>query len=274
MPDVTVITVTYSSAGVMPGMIASLPAGTPLVIVNNGPDDGIVELARSAHATLIEPGRNLGFAGACNIGAADVKTEFLLFLNPDTRVDPTAIPALLTAARDFPQASAFGPVLLDEAGHISFKRRSFLNRADAAPRDPGLAPLPVPSLSGAAMLIRRAAFEAVGGFDPAIFLYYEDDDLAFRLRRDQGPLILVPAAKVYHASGQSSPPSLTMSRFKGYHRARSRILVARKHGLPRPWVGAMKSAIWHLIRPKSWSSPERRAEAIGRVKGVWSALRS
>jgi len=132
----------------------------------------------------------------------------------------------------------------------------------------------VPSLSGAAMLIRTAAFRAVGGFDPAIFLYYEDDDLAFRLRRDQGPLMLVPAARALHGQGQSTPPSAALSRFKGYHWARSRIYVARKHGLPRPWAAAMKNALWHLIRPKSWAAPDRRAEALGRLHGALSMRRN
>ncbi len=271
---ITVITVAYSSADVLPGMINSLPGDAALVIVNNGPDDGLAALAHKVGARLIEPGRNLGFGAACNLGAQDATTEFLLFLNPDARLAPDALGHLVQAARSHPQASAFAPVLRGDEGHLGFKRRSFLDRADAAPRDPGPDPIAVPTLSGAALFVRRTAFTAVGGFDPAIFLYYEDDDLAFRLRRDQGPLILVPAAIADHASGQSTELSGALSRFKGYHWARSRVYVARKHGLPLPWANALKNALWHLIRPKSWTRPDRRAEAIGRLKGAWSLRRS
>ncbi len=273
MAEITVITVAYSSARVLPGMIESLPAGAPLVIVNNGPEDGLTLLAQSTGAKLIEPGQNLGFGTACNLGAKGATTEFLVFLNPDARLAPDAMDHLLHAARAHPLASAFAPVLRGDDGQLGFKRRSFLNRADTAPRDPGPDPVAVPTLSGAAILVRTTAFHAVGGFDPAIFLYYEDDDLAFRLRRDQGPLMLVPAAIAHHASGQSTAPSAALSRFKGYHWARSRVYIARKHGLPWPWANALKNALWHLIRPKSWTAPDRRSEAVGRLRGVWSTLR-
>jgi N-acetylglucosaminyl-diphospho-decaprenol L-rhamnosyltransferase len=268
---VAVVSVAYGSAQVLPGMVESLPAGTPVIIVDNGPDDGLRDWAMARGITVIVPAENLGFGRACNLGAQSATADFVLFLNPDARLDPDALHLLLSAATDFPKASAFAPMLRGDDGHLDFKRRSFLKRADQAPRSPGPDPMAVPSLSGAVLLIRRAAFEAVGGFDPAIFLYYEDDDLAFRLRRDQGPLMLVPAAVAHHASGQSTPPSAALSRFKGYHWARSRVYVARKHGLPHPWFNAMKNALWHMVRPKSLGDPERRSEAIGRLKGAWSA---
>ncbi len=183
MPDVTAITVAYSSIKVLPGMAASLPADVPLIVVNNGLDDGLAAWTKAQGLRLLTPGRNLGFGTACNLGAAEVTSDYLLFLNPDARLEPDALTKLLSAAASHPEASALGPMLMSEDGSLGYKRRSFLNRADAAPVDPGPDPRPVPSLSGAAMLIRRRAFEAVGGFDPDIFLYYEDDDLAFRLNR-------------------------------------------------------------------------------------------
>lgn len=270
MLPVTAISVAYNSAAILPGLVDSLPATLPLAIVDNGPDDGMRDWAATRGIPVLVSPTNLGFGAGCNLGASGVETEFLLFINPDARLYPGTLDHLLAAAHAFPAASAFAPMLRDDDGHLEFKRRSFLNRADQAPRSPGHNPIAVPSLSGAALLVRRAAFEAVGGFDPRIFLYYEDDDLAFRLRRDQGPIILVPAAIAHHASGQSTTPSAALSRFKGYHWARSRVYVARKHGLPWPWVNAMKNALWHLIRPKSWTRPDRRGEALGRIAGAWS----
>ena len=93
----------------------------------------------------------------------------------------------------------------------------------------------------------------------------------FRLRII-GPLMLVPQAQVRHFSGKSSTPSAALSRFKGYHWARSRVYVGRKHGVPLPWLNGMKNALWHLIRPRSWWSAELRAEARGRLAGVWSMI--
>ena len=93
-PDVTVITVAYSSMDVLPAMAASLPKGVPLVVVNNGPDDGVVAWARAQGHRLIEPGRNLGFGAACNLGTEAARSDFLFFLNPDARLTPGALPAL------------------------------------------------------------------------------------------------------------------------------------------------------------------------------------
>jgi N-acetylglucosaminyl-diphospho-decaprenol L-rhamnosyltransferase len=268
---ITIISVAYNSMAVMPGMVDSLPAGVPLVIVDNGPDDGLRDWARARGIDCQVPGENLGFGRACNLGAAGVATPFLLFLNPDARLQPTTLDALSAAAARHPEAVAFGAALQNETGHIGYKHRTRL-----APRD-NFAPKAVPShdtlvpaLSGAALMVRRTAFEAVGGFDPAIFLYYEDDDLSLRLRASCGPLIFVPSAIATHYSGKSSAPSPALSRFKGYHWARSRIYAARKYGSAWPWAAGLRNAVWQIVGPKAWRSAERRAEGWGRLAGVWS----
>ncbi len=271
---VTVISVAYSSMAVMPGMVHSLPTGTPLMIVDNGPDDGLRDWARVQGIDCLVPGENLGFGPACNLGAAGVATPFVLFLNPDARLQAGTLTALRAAAVLHPEAAAFGAALQDAAGHVSYKHRTRLAPQHRfAPKAVPTVDTPVPALSGAALMVRRVAFAAVGGFDPAIFLYYEDDDLSLRLRAACGPLIFVPSAIVTHHSGKSSAPSADLSRFKGYHWARSRIYAARKHGLPAPWLSGLRNAVWHLVGPKAWRSAERRAEGRGRLKGVWSMWR-
>jgi N-acetylglucosaminyl-diphospho-decaprenol L-rhamnosyltransferase len=273
--DVTVISVAYNSMSVLPGMVESLHAGLPLVIVDNGPDDGLRAWAKSRGIDCRVPGENLGFGRACNLGAAGAATPFLLFLNPDARLQAGTLDALLAAAARHPGAAAFGAALQDGAGHVGYKHRTRLAPQDRfAPKVVPTADTAVPALSGAALMVRRAAFAAVGGFDPAIFLYYEDDDLSLRLRASQGPLIFVPSAVATHYSGKSSTPSTALSHFKGYHWARSRIYTARKHGLAWPWLAGLRNALWQIVGPKGWRSAERRAEGRGRMAGVWSMRRA
>lgn len=268
---ITIISVAYNSFAVLPRMIDSLPAGTSLIIVDNGPEDGLRDWAAARGIECRVPDENLGFGRACNLGAAGVTTPFLLFLNPDACLQPGALTALIAAAARHPEAAAFGPALGGETGRISYKHRTRLAPHDRfAPKSAPATDTPVPALSGAAMMVRRAAFEAVGGFDPAIFLYYEDDDLSVRLRASQGPLIFVPTAVALHQAGKSSVSSAALSRFKGYHWARSRIYTSRKHGLPSPVLSALRNALWQLLGPKGWRSAERRAEGWGRLQGVWS----
>lgn len=274
MSSISAISIAYSSMTVLPGMAASLPVDIPLVLVNNGPDDGIVAWAAARSIRLLTPAQNLGFGTACNLGAAGATSDFLLFLNPDARLDPDALAQLLQAARLHPDASAFGPVLINAAGRPRYKRNSYLlPRAQKPPRDPGTANRSVAVLSGAVLLVRRAAFEQVKGFDPNIFLYFEDDDLSLRLSQSAGPLILVPMARAHHAAGTSSPPSPGLSQFKGFHWARSRIYVGRKHGLRLPWLSGLWDGLSHLASPKSWTDATHRAEAIGRIKGALSIRR-
>ena len=274
MTPITAITVAYNSAAVLPGLVDSLPADMALIVVDNGPDDGMRGWATARGIPVVSAGRNLGFGGGCNLGAAQARREFLLFINPDARLDPAAIPQLLQAAARHPDAAAFGPVLINDAGQARYKRNSYLLPGATKPaRDPGPDNRAVPVLSGAVLLVRRAAFDKVHGFDPDIFLYFEDDDLSLRLKHLAGPLILVPTARAHHAAGNSSPPSRQLSQFKGYHWARSRIHVGRKHGLPLPWLGGFWDGLTHLVSPKSWTDPSHRAEAIGRIKGALSILR-
>ncbi len=273
--DITIISVAYNSMSVMPGMVDSLPAGTPLIIVDNGPDDGLRDWAKARGVECRVPGDNLGFGRGCNLGAEGVETPFLLFLNPDARLQTHTLRELRAAAERHPLAVAFGAALQDADGHISYKHRTRLAPHDAfAPKALPTQDTVVPALSGAALMVRRAAFAAVDGFDPAIFLYYEDDDLSLRLRAEQGQLVFVPSAIATHFSGKSSAASAALSRFKGYHWARSRIYTAHKHGLPAPWLAGLRNALWQIIGPKAWRSAERRAEGWGRLKGVWSMLRA
>lgn len=274
MPPITAISVAYNSAAVLPGLADSLPADLKLIVVDNGPDDGMRDWAAERGIAVILSGQNLGFGGGCNLGASQARTEFLLFINPDARLEQHAIARLLDAAVQHPDAAAFGPVLINEAGNVSYKRNSYLLPGAAKPpRDPGIKCRAVSVLSGAVLLVRRRAFDSVGGFDPKIFLYFEDDDLSLRLKQYAGPLVLVPEAKGRHVAGTSSTPSPTLSQFKGFHWARSRIYVGRKHGIRLPLLGGLWDGVSHLISPKSWSDASHRNEAIGRIKGALSILR-
>lgn len=275
--NVTAISVAYGSMAVLPGMVASLPDDVAVVIVDNGPDDGLRGWAQGQNRVggvklLVAP-RNLGFGHGCNLGAAGVQTEFVLFINPNSRLDPGALQHLLDAAARHPQASAFGPVLVTGAGQPRYKRNSYLMpRAAKPPRDPGTDDRPVQVLSAAVLLVRRAAFQQVGGFDQNIFLYFEDDDLSLRLRQQAGPLYIVPAARAHHDNGHSSTPSPALSRFKGYNWARSRIYTGRKHRLPLPRLSALWDGLSHTLSPRSWTDPAHRNEGIGRLRGALSML--
>ncbi len=271
--QVTVVTVAHNSLGVLPAMLASLPDGTPTTIVDNASENvaALRALATAHDATLLENGSNLGFGVACNKGADMAATEFLLFLNPDATVAPDTIEQLIEAARRYPHAVAFNPRIADAAGKPYFKRRSSLLPSRASmPRGWPAADREVSVLSGAALFVRRADFEAVGGFDPIIFLYHEDDDLSLRLAA-RGPLMFIRGAEVWHQGGRSSVRSADVAALKAWHMGRSCVYAMRKHGRSFAFSRAFASAIVQLAAPDAWLFRRKRAKQRAFLRGVLGA---
>lgn len=272
---VTIVSVCYNSMAVLPDMLASVPGGTPVVLLDNSPqyDPALGTLAKAHGARLIRNEVNLGFGVACNLGASGVQTEFLLFLNPDATLAPDALEQLVGAMNRFPKASAMNPRIAEADGSPNFKRRSVLiPRRDWLPRGWPPADCEVPVLSGAAMFVRRAAFEAVEGFDPKIFLYHEDDDLSLRLRQACGPLMFIREAVAMHQGGSSTDRSPEIAALKGWHLGRSRVYAMRKHGLTGAVPRAVFSAAFQLMSPTGVLSRRRRAKVLAMMRGSLSRM--
>lgn len=225
--DITVVTVTFASIHVLPKMVESIDKRSQIVVVDNGPRDGTERWCAERGITWLGMGENLGFGRGCNAGFAHVKTPWVLFLNPDAALMQNCLEKLISAAEEHPDVAAFGPVQLTDGGQVWFKRRSGISKERVQTTTPPHTP--VPFISGAAMLIRSRMFEEIGGFDPEIFLYFEDDDLSLRLTRAHGPLMLVHNAGINHTGGQSSDPTLAISQFKEYHFGRSEVYVLNKY---------------------------------------------
>lgn len=271
--SVTVISVCYNSSGVLPDMLSSVPEDVPVILVDNGSDDleDLRKLATKFGATVIAHGENRGFGVGCNTGAAQATTELLLFLNPDAMLAQGALEKLLEGVARHPEAAAFNPVLTFEGGRKLLKRSSvLLPRHEWPERAVPSSDREVPVLSGAAFLVRRAAFEKVQGFDPEIFLYHEDDDLSLRLKETCGPLILIPDAEVSHSGGGSSPRSPQVAALKAWHMGKSRLYAARKHKLPWAFERALATATLQLLSPELLFSRRKRAKQWSFWQAVWS----
>ncbi len=269
MNKVTIVTVAYNSANVLPGMLGSLRKGAPATIVDNASGD--VAMLRGLvgpDVTLLEQPENIGFGRACNAGAALANTEFLLFLNPDARLMPDTLPQLVAAADRYPDAVGFNPRFTDDNGAPAFKRTChLLPRSDWMPRGQPPADCALPVLSGAALFVRRADFEAVGGFDPNIFLFFEDDDLSLRLRK-RGKLMFIRDALVQHTGGNASHPNLRVDWLKAWHFGYSRIYASRKHGRRFAFAKTLVRAIPRALSPRVLFSPSHRAESWGYLNGI------
>lgn len=271
----SVVTVSYKSGSLLSDMLASLPSGTPTLIVNNAPEDEQAlraVVAKQDRITLLNSPENIGFGAACNLGARHATSEFLLFLNPDARLEPACLAVLERAADTYQDAAAFNPAISDDRGRPYFKRGSVLlpNRQRMRRGWP-LQDHKVHVLSGAALFVRKAAFDTVGGFDQRIFLYHEDDDLAIRLNRQCGDLMFIRNARAAHTAGHSTPRNPRSAELKAYHMGWSRVYAGRKHARRFASSRALLSAAIQIFNPAVLFSARKRAKQIAFLRGAASA---
>lgn len=232
---VTIAAVTHNSAAVIGDMIASIDPRFPVVVCDNGSTDGTPEIVERTRPStvLIRSAGNDGYGRAMNRALDAVTTPYAFLIGPDTVVGEDTIDRLVETADRYPDAGLVGPEIRNPDGTVELshdvmlERRAALGRRRDEPAPEG--PLCADFLSGAAWLVRMTAFRAIGGFDPAIFLYYEDDDVCRRMRAVGSSLVLVPGAAVTHLSGGSVPTTNAYSWFKYWHMGWSRIHFARKH---------------------------------------------
>jgi N-acetylglucosaminyl-diphospho-decaprenol L-rhamnosyltransferase len=228
-PDVSVIIVTYESRAVLDRCLAQLREQVfrdfEVLLVDNGSTDGAAQAAagQDPSLTLIENGVNLGFAEANNIGAARARGRWLALLNPDAFAEPDWLERLMAAARAWPQVRCFTslqlaadePALLDGAGDAMTIMGLPYRMGHRRPR------VPVPqgevfSPCGAAMLVERETFQALGGFEAAFFSYCEDADFGWRLRAAGGRTRLVPEAIVAHVGSSTLGARSDFALFHGF----------------------------------------------------------
>lgn len=183
-----------------------------IVVDDASPDDSAEKIAACTGVRLVRTPRNLGFIGACNLGAENARSELLLFLNNDTEVTRGWLEALVETANSDDRIGLVGAKLvypdgsLQEAGGIIWSDATGWNYGrNGDPNDQAVNVVrDVDYCSGAAILVRRDLFERVGGFDtryaPA---YYEDTDLAFAIRASGHRVVVQPSSVVVHHEGIS-----------------------------------------------------------------------
>ncbi|WP_262348184.1 glycosyltransferase [Cellulosimicrobium cellulans] len=177
--DPEVVVVAYHAAGLLGRALTPLAGALPVTVVDNSGDPEVRRVAEDAGARYLDPGANLGFAAAVNLGVRAARPGAdVLLLNPDARVDLDGVRALHRALRAEPGLAAVGPAQVDDDGTPARVRWPFPTPAAAWRQAVGLG---VPEtregfVIGSVLLLRRTALAAVGGFDERFFLYSEETD--------------------------------------------------------------------------------------------------
>ncbi len=281
----TVITITHNGGLVIGGLLKSLPADLPLIVIDNASEDDTLDIVTNLRpdAKIIRNRVGLGYGTAASQGLEIVETEFALLANPDSLMTGDAIDALVAAADQYPDAAMFGPLHKDGNGDIEpshdvelWKRRDYGRLAyDCVPEGP----LCVEFLSGAVNLVRMDVMRQVGFYDPEIFLYFDDDDMCARMLRAGHGMILVADSVVMHLNGGSVRPNRAYYWEKFWHLAWSRIYFERKYNGrlaaiclgPKHTVRFGWKALLYGItmqRKKGWRDLARFFGSLGALIGV------
>jgi GT2 family glycosyltransferase len=228
--QVGVVVVSYNTRDLLLDCLASVlestqGRGIELVIVDNASEDGSYEAAFAAypHARLIQNSTNLGFGAACNQGIRATGSKFILLLNSDARLTAQAFQALCDCLEQNERCGAAGCRLIDAAGAEVINARNFLTPLNQAfelagiklglgwlqrTRQPNLGrnlvDCSVDWIDGACLMLRRAALDETGIFDERFFMYSEDEDLCFRLRKRGWLVCYCGAGTAVHRGAASS----------------------------------------------------------------------
>ncbi len=294
---VSVIVVLYNSSDVVAGCLKALPHEVEVVVVDNDSGDDGSRIAARARpdARIIRTDRNVGFGGGCQLGMGAATRPLLLFLNPDAEIAGPDILAMAETLARHPR-SLVGPRLLDSQRSPRPIRHQLDIRKDALWLLPAserwfhpswrLQPEPdlgaeheVPFVEGACFLIRRADLIALGGFDPDLFLYFEESSLAHRLQRLGGSVWYEPRAVAMHVGETSTGKAADLGTFHFY---RSRVIFERKvfgdrRGRLRcvPLLAtAVIAVINGLVQERIGRRPRAARDAITAVRGTISGLRA
>lgn len=266
-----VVTVTYSPGDHLRSFVETLPGATDrevgLIMADNGSTDGVPEAvaAECAFAEFFPTGGNLGYGTAINRAVTEIARrpgefdqEFVLVVNPDVTFEPGSVDELLAAAERWPRAAAVGPRIAEPDGSVYPSARAvprlgagighallgqvwpgnpwtaaYLDDADmATERAAGW-------LSGSCLLLRREAFDSLGGFDERYFMYLEDIDLGDRLGRAGWQNVYVPTAVIHHDQGHAAKavPEFTL---RAHHRS-AYLFQADRH--PHAWQAPIRWAL-------------------------------
>jgi N-acetylglucosaminyl-diphospho-decaprenol L-rhamnosyltransferase len=279
-PAVTVAVVSWNTRALLADCLESLRDDArenfaAVWVVDNASSDGSAELVRERFpwVTLIASAQNLGFGAAVNAVARRTESPWIAPANADIRLGPGALRKLVAAGERHPEAAVVAPRLLlpDGAtqqsvypfptapltiayltGALRLSRRLADHWCIGRGFDPGRE-RDVPWAVGAFLLVRRSAWDDVGGFDEAQWMYAEDLDLGWRLRRAGWNTRYVPEARITHAESAATKHAWGDGRHRRWH-ASSYAWMARRRGLPVTRLIAAINVVGFLTRAIAASS--------------------
>jgi N-acetylglucosaminyl-diphospho-decaprenol L-rhamnosyltransferase len=271
-----VVVVNYNTRDHLRSCLASLHGqSATVVVVDNGSTDRSQEMVRGEHPAvlLLDDGVNRGYGAAANAGIRVGSAPYVLVLNSDTIVPDGALASLCFYLDEHPDVGMLGPRLVNPDGTLQSSCFPFPTPFTSFLGESGLGffirfipavrqryprtwshdrPRNVSWVLGAALAIRREAFDAVGGFDERYFMYFEEVDLAYRLQKSGWGVHFAPVTEVTHVGAASTRHVadrmrleyyVSMARFYRQHHSSRRLAAMKTFVRCRALVDLLRFAI-------------------------------
>jgi len=198
--ELTIVIVSFKSGYILNRCLDSINSNFPVIVVENSRDEELKRNIEKKYKNVecYIPKENLGYGAANNLGIKNVKTKYLLILNPDTVIYKDALEQLLTHAKKIKDFAMLGPKVIDgdnfEEKEIQHER---LKKTEKNIEKS------ISYVKGFAIFINKEQFEEIGFFDENFFLYFEEIDLCKRVIEKNKKIYYIPEARVKHLGGQS-----------------------------------------------------------------------
>jgi len=288
-PAIGVAIVSYNTAALLRRCLESVVPDTrgPVLVVDNRSTDGSAELVgREFPSVRVRAeAENRGYGAAANLAVAELGTRYVLLLNADTELTPGTVEALAAYLDGHPTAAMAGPRIVTATGTYEPSAYRFptplplLLYESGVRRTLGLGrrnewrSRRVDWILGAVLAIRREAFDAVGGFDEAYFLYQEEVDLCYRLRAAGWEIHYAPVATVLHVGGASTSQRAAET-FGQYVRstqrfARLRLSRSRAAGVRVVLAAVLVARLAREAAQLAWARDRERREHLRRRIAAW-----
>lgn len=289
MPALSIVVVAYRQREALIECLESVvtagdrtPGEAELIVVDNGGLAGIVR-SRFPQARLVEPGSNIGFAGAVQRGIAAAAADWVALVNDDARLEPDALAALIAAGESDARIGSVAaqvrfeadPGRLNSAGIEVDSLGVATERLAGSPVGEAWQAIEVFGPSGACALYRVAMLEQIGGFDERFFAYLEDVDVAWRGRAAGWTSVYEPRAVAYHRASSSSGEG---SSFKYELVGRNRVWLLARNATNGQLARALPGILAYDLAYIAYVALTDRtlAPLRGRLAGLrqWRALRA
>lgn len=255
MIELSIIIVNYNVKAFLQNCLLSIQKATEnisteIIVIDNASDDGSVEIIKKnfPHINLIESKENLGFSKANNLGLKIAKGKYICLINPDTIVEENTFVEMIRFMESNPEVGLAGCKILNPDGTFQLAcRRSFPTPWVAFTKIVGLSKLfpksklfarynltyldenisyEVDAISGSFMFLRKDVYDKIGGLDETFFMYGEDLDYCFRVKKAGYKVYYVHSTKIIHFKGESTKRS-NIDELKHFYDAMR--LFVRKH---------------------------------------------